>query len=201
MRCRDVSLILAAGLTLVPGLWAQDSTQQAAQEAAQQAQLRAMIEQIARDRPPQAEMAARDLFRKLQLAQATLDSLRQRSLAEYWAEVAQLTVQRQMLEQQADSARRLLMTQMFGAEARARGLQRAYRDLDDSTQAGAIRARLREVLERHLAAEDSLRDLEVADIERRIAQVRAETARRRRERAELVRRMVEQVLQDARRAP
>src|SRR5207245_1251976 len=66
--------------------------QDSAQAAHQAAEMRTAIEQIARDRPPQAEAAAREMVRRLQIERAALDSLRQRSLAEYWAEVAQLTV-------------------------------------------------------------------------------------------------------------
>ena len=197
MRFRNVTP-LAIGLAL--GATASLAGQDSVQAAAQQMQLRQMIEQIARERPQQAEVAAREMLRRLMLEQRMLDSLRARSTADYWAEIAQLTVQREMLKAQEDSARRALMSQMFGAEAQARGLQRAYRDTGgaDSAQARNIRQRLVTILERHLAAEDSLRDLEVADVERRIAQVRAETVRRRREREVLVRRMVEQVLEDAR---
>jgi len=175
------------------------AAQQALQQAAQQAQMRAMLEQIVRQRPVQAESAARVMLRRLQLQQQTLDSLRARSADQYWQEVAQLTVQEQMLRQMEDSGRRQLMAQMFGAEARARTLQRAYRESTDSGQDRAIRERLQAVLERHLAAEDSMRGLEIADVERRLAQVREETARRRRERAVLVRQMVDEVLRDARR--
>jgi hypothetical protein len=173
--------------------------QDSARVAAQQAQLRAMLEQIARERPPQAEVAAREMLRRLQIEQRTLDSLHARSRDQYWQEVAQLTVQQQMLRQMSDSMRQQLMAQMFGAEARARGLQRAYRETADLGEERTIRMRLQAVLERHLAAEDSLRTLEIAEVERRLAQVRAETVRRRRERAELVRQMVEEVLRDARR--
>src|SRR5205807_2928815 len=125
MGCRNVVLVLAACVLVVPRVGAQDS----AQQAAQQAELRAAIEQIARDRPPQAEMAARDLMRQLSLAQASLDSLRMKSLGEYWGEVAQLTVQREMLLHQADSLRRKLMGQLFATEAQARALQRQFRDM------------------------------------------------------------------------
>ena len=69
----------------------------------------------------------------------------------------------------------------------------------DSGRVRAIREQLQAVLERHLAAEDSMRSLEIADVERRLAQVREETARRRRDRAALVRQMVDEVLRDARR--
>jgi len=229
--------VLAALAALATTARAQDS----AQMAAQQAQVRAMVEQIARDRPPQAENAARDLLRQLQIEGAALDSLRQRSLAEYWAEVAQLTVQREMLMHQADALRQKLMAQMFGAEAQARALQRDFIQIrqnrgaspsvgnqpliivdgvpvnsgapisgvptnavtitvrPDSGRERAIRQQLQVVLERHFAAEDALRALEIADVERRLAQVRAETVRRRRDRAELVRQMVEDVLRDAQR--
>ncbi len=229
--------VLAALAALATTARAQDS----AQMAAQQAQVRAMVEQIARDRPPQAENAARDLLRQLQIEGAALDSLRRRSLAEYWAEVAQLTVQREMLMHQADALRQKLMAQMFGAEAQARALQRDFIQIrqnrgaspsvgnqpliivdgvpvnsgapisgvptnavtvtvrPDSGRERAIRQQLQVVLERHFAAEDALRALEIADVERRLAQVRAETVRRRRDRAELVRQMVEDVLRDAQR--
>lgn len=196
MRFPELALAFAAVVTLAPP---EARAQDSAQQAAQQAQLRAMIEQIARERPRQAEVAAREMLRQIQVQQAALDSLRSRSDGQYWAEVAQLTVQLEMLRNTQDALRRELMAQMFGEEARARELQRAYRATIDSTQERAIRARLQAVLERHLAAEDSLRSLEIAEVERRLAQVRAETLRRRRDRAELVRQMVEEVLRDARR--
>jgi len=217
MRFRDlVSTLAGAALAALPVAGrAQDS----AQAAHQAAEMRMAVEQIARDRPPQAEAAAREMVRLLQLERAALDSLRQRSLAEYWAEVAQLTVQREMLKHQEDTLRQRLMAQLFGTEARARALQRDYREIHDSRTAEnqpvvvangvpvtdtadsrrerVIRERLQAILERHFAAEDSLRTLEIADVERRLAQVRAETDRRRRERAVLVRQMVDQVLRDA----
>ena len=217
MRFRDlVSTLAGAALAALPVAGrAQDS----AQAAHQAAEIRMAVEQIARDRPPQAEAAAREMVRLLQLERAALDSLRQRSLAEYWAEVAQLTVQREMLKHQEDTLRQRLMAQLFGTEARARALQRDYREIHDSRSVEnqpvvvlngvpvtdtadsrrerVIRERLQAILERHFAAEDSLRTLEIADVERRLAQVRAETDRRRRERAVLVRQMVDQVLRDA----
>lgn len=237
MRFPKLVLAVAAVATLplAPerGQGQEPDSAQAAQMAAQQAQLRTMIEQITRQRPPQAEAAARELLRRAQVRQQMLDSLLAHSRDQYWQEVAQLTVQQQMLSQMRDSMRQQLMTQMFGAEARARALQRDYRQMvdsvtgtrrpqyyvdgvpvnqpplvaggvpvnatADSARVRAIREQLQVVLERHFAAEDSLRALEIADVERRLAQVRAETARRRRDRAELVRQMVEQVLRDAKR--
>lgn len=170
-------------------------------DSAQAAQMRALIEQISRDRPPQAEAAASDLYARLQLQRTVLDSLRARSLAEYWGEVAQLTVQRQMLLSQQDSSKARLMSQLFASEAQARSLQRDYRDgyrtVDDSNRVRLIRQRLEELITRHMAAEDSLRQLEIADVERRLVQIRAEGDRRKRDRALLVRAQVDQILRDA----
>lgn len=174
-------------------------------DSAQAAQMRAMVEQIARDRPPQAEAAASELYARLLLQRASLDSLRQRSLAEYWGEVAQLTVQREMLSHQQDSSKARLMTLLFASEARARALQRDYRDEaragQDTDRVRNIRQRLEELITRHMAAEDSLRSLEIADVERRLVQIRADAERRKRLRAELVRQQVEQILRDATRPP
>jgi hypothetical protein len=236
MRFPKVVLVAAVATLLVApargqGQGGGPDSAQAAQMAAQQAQIRAMMEQIARQRPPQAETAARELLRRLEIERPMLDSLLARSRDRYWQEIAQLTVQHQMLQQMQDTTRQQLMAQVFGAEARARALQRRYREIlgrqpvvvvdgvpiagavpiqgqppvvgapinqsADSGRVRAIREQLQVVLERHFAAEDSLRALEIADVERRLAQVRAETARRRRDRAELVRRMVEDVLRDA----
>jgi hypothetical protein len=170
-------------------------------DSAQAAQMRAMVEQIARDRPPQAEAAARELYARLLLQRAALDSLRTRSLAEYWSEVAQLTVQRQMLLSQQDSSKARLMSQLFASEAQARSLQRDFRDeyqtVPDSSRARNIRERLEDLITRHMAAEDSLRSLEIADVERRLVQIRADADRRKRLRTELVRQQVEQILRDA----
>jgi hypothetical protein len=173
------------------------ATRAQGQDSAQARELRAAVEQISRDRPPQAEVAAREVARRFRIEAASLDSLRARSLAEYWGEVAQLMVQREMLNHTEDSLRQNLMAQMFAAEARARALGRAYRE--SAVTERAARDQLMQVLERHLAAEDSLRSLEMAEVQRRLAQVRAEADRRRRERADLVREMVEQILHDYRR--
>jgi hypothetical protein len=170
-------------------------------DSVQGAQMRTILDQIARDRPPQAEAAASDLYARLQLQRAVLDSLRTRSLAEYWSEIAQLTVQRQMLLSQQDSSKARLMSQLFAAEAQARTLQRDYRVVSDSSRVRTIRQRLEELITRHMADEDSLRALEIADVERRLVQIRADAERRKRLRAELVRQQVEQILRDATRPP
>jgi len=143
--------------------------------------------------------------------------------------VAQLTVQREQLNHAPDSLRAIMLVQMLASEAQARALQREARESInaargsapgpilclngqcDSSQARtrsqpadsgrirALRARLQTAMDRHFAAEIPLRALEVADVERRLSQVRAETERRRHDRAELVRQMVDQILRDAER--
>src|SRR5258708_35436405 len=130
--------------------------------------MRGARRQLLCGRPPQAEMAARDLWRKFALSAAALDSLRGRSEGEYWGEVAQLTIQHEMLGHAPDSLRQRLMTAMFGEEAQARVRQRAYRA--DSRTERAGRGRLTALLDRHFGAEDSLRALEIADVERRLSQ-------------------------------
>jgi hypothetical protein len=189
MRFHKMPFVLTVLLALPVGVRAQDSAQQAAA-------MQGMMQQIMRDRPPQAEMAAREMWRTFALSAAGLDSLRGRSEGEYWGEVAQLTIQHEMLSHAPDSLRQRLMTAMFGQEAQARVLQRTYRA--DSTTERAVRDRLTTLLDRHFGAEDSLRSLEIADVERRLAQVRTDTEQRRRNRAALVRQMVDQVLRAAR---
>lgn len=190
MRFRNLGCAALVSLAALPATArGQDSAQQAA--ATQQ-----MLQQIMRDRPPQAEFAARDLWRTFRLSPGALDSLRGRSEGEYWSEVAQLTIQHEMLSHAPDSLRQRLMAELFAEEAQARMLQRMYRV--DSTVESAVRDRLAALLDRHFGAEDSLRALEIADVERRLAQVRADNEQRRRNRAALVRQMVEQVLRSAR---
>ena len=88
-----------------------------------------------------------------------------------------------------EESRRRLHAEATTADAvRQRGDRRVHLRIDE---------RLQELLVRHFAAEDSLRSLEIADIEHRLEQVRAETERRRRERAELVRREVDEILRQA----
>jgi hypothetical protein len=106
-----------------------------------------------------------------------------------------------MLMSQQDSSKARLLSQLFASEAQARSLQRDYRDdyrtVDDSSVMRTIRQRLEALITRHMAAEDSLRSLEIADVERRLVQIRADADRRKRERADLVRQQVDQILRDA----
>jgi hypothetical protein len=154
---------------------------------------------IAQDRPREAEAAARawlpnvapDLI-------PVLDSLKNASLDQYWMEVGQLTVQFDVFQNlwRRDSVRAQLVGKMFGVEAHARAQQRAYRTASESARP-AIRSRIEALITQHFDFEDQLRALEVADIERRLADVRAETARRRDKRAEFIKWAVDDIVRDA----
>ena len=62
-----------------------------------------------------------------------------------------------------------------------------------------MRGQLEALMTRHFEAEDQLRALEVRDIERRLAEARSETERRRSRRAELVRWAVDDIIHGANR--
>ena len=170
-----------------------------AQEMPDPQAMQMQVRHIAQERPREAEAAARAF---LQLVAADrlpgLDSLKARSLDQYWIEVAQLTAQFDMVQKlvRRDSARAGLVAQMFGTEAQARALQRAYRDAPEA-QRPALRARIETLITRHFEIEDQLRGLEIADIERRLADVRAETERRRQKRGELIKWAVDDIVRDA----
>jgi hypothetical protein len=95
-----------------------------------------------------------------------------------------------------DSVRAQLVGRMFGLEAQARAQQRAYR-ASSETARPAIRSRIEALITQHFDLEDRLRALEVADIERRLADVRAETARRRERRDEFIKWAVDDIVRDA----
>jgi hypothetical protein len=174
----------------------------------QKMEMQAQIQNIVRDRPREAEAAARGFLHVLQqrfpddmdldeLVRG-LDSLKASTPDAYWAEVGQLTVQFDMVQQlvRRDSARADLATRMFGLELGARALQRAYRAATEPQRA-ALRRQLEGYIDRHFDVENELRGLEIADIERRLAQVRAETQRRRDKRAEFVKWAVDDIIRDA----
>jgi hypothetical protein len=129
---------------------------------------------------------------------SALDSLKARAPDAYWAEVGQLTVQFDMVQQLArrDSVRADLVTRMFGLEVNARSLQRAYRGASEPHRA-SMRKALEGLIDQHFEVENQLRGLEIADIERRLSQVRAETERRREKRAEFVKWAVDDIIRDA----
>lgn len=161
--------------------------------------MQAQAQKIAQERPREAEAAARAFLHLVaQDAVDDLDSLKAKSPDAYWMEVGQLTVQFDVVQNlvRRDSARADLVAKMFGSEVHARALQRVYRNADEAQRA-QIRRQLEQLMDRHFEVEEKLREREVADIERRLAEVRAESQRRRAKRAELVRWAVEDIVRDA----
>jgi hypothetical protein len=177
----------------------------AAVAAAQDPNAQAMqmqVQKIAQERPREAEAAARAFMMLIAPERAegprSLDSLKARSLDQYWMEVAQLTVQFDMVQNlvRRDSVRAQLVAKMFGLESSARELQRAYRGAGE-TQRTALRAQLETLIGGHFDIENQLRALEMKDIERRLADVRAETQRRLDKRGEFVKWAVDDIIRDA----
>jgi len=170
----------------------------AQQEMPNPQQLQMQIQRIAQERPPQAEGFAREFLQQIVPGHApSLDSLKAAAPDPYWMEIGQLMVQREMVQNlsRRDTVRGKLMAQVFGTEAQARSLQRAYRGSSESQRQG-LRAQLESIITRHFEIEDQLRALEVADIERRLAEVRAESDRNRQKRAELVKWAVDGIIRD-----
>jgi len=95
-----------------------------------------------------------------------------------------------------DSVRAQLVARMFGLEAYARELQRAYRTATEP-QRGTFRTQLETLIGSHFDIENQLRALEIKDIERRLAEVRADTQRRIEKRAEFVKWSVDDIIRDA----
>jgi len=171
----------------------------AAQEPNPQA-MQMQAQKIAQERPREAEAAARAFL--MLIAQdrvRLLDTLKAHLPDVYWTEVGQLTVQFDMVQNLArrDSARAALVTQMFGLEVFARELQRAYRYNTSEENRGAYRIHLESLIGRHFDIENQLRALEIKDIERRLAEVRAETQRRVDKRTEFIRFAVDDIIRDA----
>jgi len=200
MACRTKQLlVVGAGLLLAaPVIGAQEMPNPQAMQL--------QVQRIAQERPREAEAAARAFTMVIAMNRSesmdsllqSLDSLKAASLDAYWGEVAQLTVQFEIVQNlnRRDSVRAALVTQMFGTELRARALQRAYRNAAEARRQ-ALRAQIEAQISKHFDLEDKLRVLEVADIERRLAEVRAETQRRREKRAEFVRWAVDDIIRDA----
>jgi len=172
-----------------------------AQEPNPQA-MQMQVQKIAQERPREAEAAARAFIMLIAPDRAegprSLDTLKVRSLDQYWMEVAQLTVQFDMVQNLArrDSVRAQLVARMFGIETYARELQRAYRGANE-TQRAALRSQLETLIGGHFDVENQLRALEMKDIERRLADVRAETQRRLDKRGEFVKWAVDDIIRDA----
>lgn len=215
-----ISLLLGLGSSLL-----------AAQEMPNPQAMQAQVERIVRERPREAEAAARafltlvakDLVPMLDAmggggARVTGDSISMRRAPQgnepiiivdgvpigrsspdsYWMEVAQLTVQFEVVQNlhRRDSVRASLVARMFGLEAYARTLQRAYRTAGE-TQRATYRTQLETLIGGHFDIENQLRVLEIKDIERRLTDVRAETQRRIDKRAEFVKWAVDDIIRDA----
>jgi len=207
MVCRTKALVtLGAGLALA-------ATMVRAQEPpnpqfVQKLEMQGQVQRIVQERPREAEAAARAFLHviamkdqppfKVEDRLRELDSLKAHAVDAYWVEVAQLTVQFDMVQNlvRRDSVRAELVTRMFGLEVNARSLQRSYRNASEA-QRTALRRQLEGLIDQHFDVENQLRGLEIADIERRLAQVRAETQRRRDKRAEFVKWAVDDIIRDA----
>ena len=212
MACRISAVIGVFGLLV--------ASSSAAQEMPNPQAMQLQVQQIMQQRPREAEAAARAFLMLVAPERVNgLDSLREQATAGqtqpimvvdgvpvssppfqdlYWMEVGQLTVQFDMVQKlnQRDSIRAQLVGKMFGLEANARAQQRAYRIASESRRP-AIRKQIETLISQHFDLEDQLRALEVADIERRLADVRAESQRRRDKRAEFIKFAVDDIVRDA----
>jgi hypothetical protein len=202
----------------VLGLLAASSS--AAQDMPNPQAMQMQVQQIMQQRPREAEAAARAFLLLVAPDRVgSLDSLREQANAgnnqpimvvdgvpvssppsqdQYWSEVAQLTVQFDMVQKlnRRDSVRAQLVGKMFGLEANARAQQRAYRTAAESSRP-AIRKQIEALITQHFDLEDQLRAREIADIERRLAEVRSESQRRRDKRAEFIKFAVDDIVRDA----
>jgi len=184
-------------LAVARPLGAQDSPEP--QQMPNPQEMQVQVQRIAQQRPREAEAAARAFLRLVAPERvADLDDLKTHSPDAYWQEVAQLTVQFGVVQNlnQRDSVRASLVARMFGLEANARTLQRAYRTANEAQRA-AFRGQLETLIGGHFDLENQLRLLEIKDIERRLADVRTETQRRIDKRAELIRWAVDDIIRDA----
>ncbi len=193
----------------------------AAQEMPNPQAMQLQVQQIMQQRPREAEAAARAflmivapnllssldsmrpgaarvIHEPLIIVEGVPQNVNDQSGDDYWAEVAQLTVQFDMVQKlnQRDSVRAQLVGKMFGLEANARAQQRAYRTASEANRP-AIRTKIEALISQHFDLEDQLRAREIADIERRLADVRAESQRRREKRAEFIKFAVDDIVRDA----
>ena len=212
MACRISSLIGVLALLAASSSAAQDMPNPQAMQV--------QVQQIMQQRPREAEAAARAFLMLVAPDRVSgLDSLREQTIVvnnqpivvldgvpvssppsqdQYWMEVAQLTVQFDMVQKlsRRDSVRAQLVGKMFGLEAHARAQQRAYRIASEARRP-AIRTQIETLITQHFDVEDQLRALEIADIERRLVDVRAESQRRREKRAEFIKFAVDDIIRDA----
>jgi len=195
---RSLPVIAALVLLSTSGARAQGRDQ--GQQDLQALEMQKEIEHYMQTRSPEAEAAGREWLKKIAPnLMPMLDSLHQKAREEYWMEIAQLVAQMHMVGNIAyykDSARADVVARMFAVEANARVQQRAYRDGSEAARP-KIRAKIEALITQHFDLEEQLRTLEVADIERRLADVRAENQRRRDNRAELIKSAVDDIVKDA----
>lgn len=163
-------------------------------------EMQVQMQLILMKRSPESEATGRDWLQKIAPdVMPAVDSLKQAAYDVYWTEIAQLAAQQGLVSNivyTKDTLRANVVTKMFGVEARARVEQRAYRSASAALRP-AIRAKLEPLMARHFDLEDQLRALEVADIERRLADVRAENQRRRDNRSEFIKFAVDDIIRDA----
>jgi len=196
MLARNVALTLGLVLGMVSRVDAQDPNPQAMPNPQE---MQMQVQRIMQERPREAEAASRAWLQNVAPDLIpSLDSLKASALDQYWTEVAQLTVQFGVFQNiwRRDSVRAQLVGKMFGLEANARAQQRAYRTASEASRA-AIRKQIESQITQHFDLEDQLRSLEIADIERRLAEVRAESQRRRDKRAEFIKFAVDDIVRDA----
>ena len=148
MACRISAVIGVFGLLA--------ASSSAAQEMPNPQAMQMQVQQIMQQRPREAEAAARAFLLLVAPERVSgLDSLREQANAannqpimvvdgnpvsgapaqeQYWMEVAQLTVQFDMVQKlsRRDSVRAQLVGKMFGLEANARAQQRTYRTASES---------------------------------------------------------------------
>jgi hypothetical protein len=200
------SLAFACCLTMIVALRvpAQDPNAQAMPNPQE---MQMQVQRIMQERPREAEAAARAFLHLLSTQPgqgpvepqlAMLDSLKTADANVYWSEVAQLTVQFNMVQNvvRRDSVRAGFVIGMFALESRARAIQRSYRNASEA-QRTLLRSQLETLISHHFDLENELRQLEIKDIERRLADVRAETQRRIDRRAEFVKFAVDDIIRDA----
>jgi len=209
MACRISAFVGVLGFVVASSGVAQDVPNPQAMQM--------QVQQIMQQRPREAEAAARAFLILVAPERVNgLDSLREQANRsfnqpivvvpfseppaqdQYWMEVAQLTVQFDMVQKlsQRDSLRAQLVGKMFGLEANARAQQRAYRTASEPNRP-AIRKQIETLISQHFDVEDQLRAREIADIERRLTDVRAESQRRRDKRAEFIKFAVDDIVRDA----
>jgi hypothetical protein len=160
------------------------------------------VNEIVNDRPREAEAAATAFLINIARHRTDprselprfpiMEQLKAANPDAYWREVAELVMQFEILRRASfrDSLRGSALIAMFGAEFELRALQRGWKQANEADRR-TMRTQIETMVGRKVDAEDRLRELEMADIERRLADARTESERRRTRRAEVVRNAVD----------